>query len=93
MLAFTNDQPLTCRFDDIGRDGVQVIEREDPPNLLKQPLEEPKVPLRDADDCGFGFACHRIASLRDTPLVLFAIQDSSQFISFKRTYHMHKPNP
>jgi hypothetical protein len=24
---------------------VQVIEREDPPNLLKQPLQEPKVPL------------------------------------------------
>jgi len=92
-LAFANDQPLTGRFDDIGCDGVQVIERQDPPNLLKQPLQEPKVPLGDADDCGFGFGCHHIAGLPDTPLVPFAIQDGPQFIGLKRAYHVYKTDP
>ena len=92
-LVFADDQSLTGCFDDLGGDFLELIEGQDPPNLLKQPLEEPKIPLRDPHDRGFGLGCHRISGLPDTPLVPFAIQDGPQLIGFKWAYHMHKPDP
>src|SRR5215831_12281456 len=93
-LCGANNECAAGGLDHVLCDDSQLINKQDPLNLHKQPVEQPEIAIGDAADSGNGLRVRKISAVKgQAQLAPMARQYKGELIALQRTVVMREADP
>src|SRR5437879_3374906 len=93
-LCGANNECAAGCLDHVLCDDMQLVNKQDPLNLHKQPVEQPEIALGDAADGGHGLRIRKISAVKgQAQLTPMTRQYKGELIALQRTVVMREADP